>query len=76
LLGELNEMDLSLVALLVSIFLAILASVFGTKYYYVKGKANQLNALIAEVTKAWEDDTITQEELSKILKLIKQLVTK
>jgi len=69
-------MDPSLVALLVSIVLAVLASVFGAKYYYVKGKACQLNALISEVTKAWEDETLTQEELSKILKLIKQLVTK
>jgi len=50
-------MDSSLVALLVSVFLAILASVFTTKYYYVKGKASQLNALISE-----EDDTLTQEE--------------
>jgi len=69
-------MDPSLVALLVSVFLAILASVFSTKYYYVKGKVGQLNALISEVTKAWEDNTLTQEELCKILKLIKKLVTK
>jgi len=69
-------MDSNLVAFLVSVLLAVLASVFGTKYYYVKGKASQLNALISEVTKALEDETLTREELSKILKLIKQLVTK
>jgi len=68
--------DPSLVALLVSVLFAILASVFSAKYYYVKGKASQLNALISEVAKAWEDDTLTQEELCKILKLIKQLVSK
>ena len=69
-------MDSNLVALLVSVLLTILASAFSAKYYYVKGKAGQLNALISEVTKAWEDETLTQEELCKILKLIKQLVTK
>jgi len=60
-------MDQSLVTLLVSVLPAVLASVFSTKYYYVKGKAGQLNALISEVTKAWEDNTLTQEELHKIL---------
>jgi len=69
-------MNPSLVALLVSVFLTIIASVFSTKYYVVKGKASKFNALISEVTKAWEDDTLTQEELCKILQLIKQLVTK
>jgi len=68
---EIKDMDPSLVALLVSVLLVILASVFTTTYYYVKGKASQLNALISEVTKAWEDDTLTQEEPCKILKLIK-----
>jgi len=48
-------MDTNLVALLVSVLLSILASVFSAKYYYVKGKASQLNALISEVAKAWED---------------------
>jgi len=69
-------MNPNLVALLVSVLFAILASVLSAKYYYVKGKVSQLNALISEVTKAWEDNILTQEELSKILKLIKQLVTK
>lgn len=51
-MGELNDMDSNLVALLVSVLLAILASVFSSKYYYVKDKASQLNALISEATKA------------------------
>jgi hypothetical protein len=47
LLREPNEMDSSLVALLISVLLAILASFLGAKYYYVKGKVYQFNALIS-----------------------------
>jgi hypothetical protein len=48
---------------LFSVLLAILASVFSTKYYYAKGKASQLNIPIFEGTKAWEDDNLTQFSL-------------
>jgi hypothetical protein len=38
--------------------------------YYVKGKASQLDALIAEAAKAWEDSDKLTQGTSKILRFI------
>jgi len=67
-------MDPNLVALLVSVFLAILASVFGTKYYHVKGKASQINAFIK--TGEWEPEPCQMEKPPSRHKLIFKVTLK
>jgi len=54
--------------------LAVLASLFSTKYSVAKKKVQKLEEVIRSVVEAWEDDKVSAEEYEKIIASVKEFL--
>jgi len=68
------EVDLGLIAEILTIILALLSLYFGSKYKKAKQVMKELAEAIDKTYKAIEDDKITEEELKRVLKEWKDLL--
>ena len=68
------EVDLGLIAEILTIVLALLSLYFGSKYKKAKQVMKELAEAIDKTYKAIEDDKITEEELKRVLKEWKDLL--
>ena len=68
------KIDLSLIAEILTIVLALLSLYFGSKYKKAKQVMKELAEAIDKTYKAIEDDKITEEELKRVLKEWKDLL--
>ena len=67
-------MDYSLVATVASLILVAAAALLGAKYQKLKEKAGKLRNLVDGLVKAWEDDSITEEEFKALVDQAKALL--
>jgi len=68
------EVDLGLIAEILTIVLALLSLYFGSKYKKAKQVMKELAEAIDKTYKALEDNKITEEELKGVLKEWKDLL--
>ena len=68
------EVDLGLIAEILTIILALLSLYFGSKYKKAKQVMKELAEAIDKTYKALEDNKITEEELKGVLKEWKDLL--
>ena len=62
-----------MLAEIITLILAILAALLGTKFGYLQHKVKALRALLEHFDEAWEDKKITDAELEQILEDIRRL---
>jgi len=67
-------LDYSLVATVASLILVAAAALLGAKYQKLKEKAGKLRNLVDGLVKAWEDDSITEEEFKALVDQAKALL--
>jgi len=67
-------MDYSLVATIVTTILIVASAVLGAKYQKLREKAGKLRNLVDGLVKAWEDDTLAEDELRALVDQAKALL--
>ena len=63
-----------MIATIVTTALIVASVALGAKYQKLKGKAEKLRNLVDSLVKAWEDDTITEEEVEDLIAQAKALL--